>query len=124
MECTSPGDGVENRRVAELATIDWNLIEEVRDRIVEAFAPEAIYLFGSAVRGMEREGSDLDLLVVMDLSDGVTPRSQASTIRRLFVGWRVPMDIVVQTPATFRKTLGKPGHLARIVHRQGKRLYG
>ena len=73
---------------AQLAAIDGDLIERVRDRIVEAVAPEAIYLFGSAARGEQREGSDLDLLVVMDLPDGVTPRRQASSIRRLFVGWR------------------------------------
>lgn len=109
---------------AQLATIDQHLIERVRDRIVEAFDPEAIYLFGSAARGAQREGSDLDLLVVMDLPAGVAPRHRAASIRRLFVGWRVPMDIVVQTPETFQKTLERPGHLARIAHRQGKRLYG
>lgn len=110
--------------VAQLATIDRDLIERVRDRIVKAFNPEAIYLFGSAARGEQREGSDLDLLVVMDPSNGATTRSQASSIRRLFAGWRVPMDIVVQAPETFRRTLGKPGRLARIAHRQGIRLYG
>ncbi len=109
---------------AQLAAIDRNLIERVRERIVGAFNPEAIYLFGSAARGTQRKGSDLDLLVVMDLAEGVTPRSQASSIRRLFVGWRVPMDIVVQVPETFRKTLGIPGRLARIAHRQGMRLHG
>ena len=109
---------------AQLTAIDQNLIERVRERIVEAFDPEAIYLFGSAARGEQREGSDLDLLVVMDLPEGVTPRSQSSTIRSLFIGWRVPMDIVVQAPETFRTTLGKPGHLARTAHRQGKRLHG
>jgi predicted nucleotidyltransferase len=109
---------------AQLTAIDQNLIERVRDRIVEAFDPEAIYLFGSAARGEQREGSDLDLLVVMDLPEGVTPRSQSSIIRRLFIGWRVPMDIVVQAPETFRTTLGKPSHLARIAHRQGERLHG
>jgi predicted nucleotidyltransferase len=107
-----------------LVSIDRNLIERVRDRIVEAFDPEAIYLFGSAARGTQRDGSDLDLLVVMDLSGGVTPRSQASNIRSLFVGWGVPMDIVVQSPETFRRTIGRPGHLARIASRQGQRLYG
>lgn len=108
----------------QIVAIDTDLIERVRDRIVEAFDPEAIYLFGSAARGMQRDGSDLDLLVVMDLSDGVTPRGQASSIRSLFVGWGVPMDIVVQSPETFRRTIGKPGHLARIAYRQGRRLYG
>ena len=51
----------------ELPTIDEPLIERVHDRIVETFDPEAIYLFGSAARGESRYGSDLDLLVVMEL---------------------------------------------------------
>jgi predicted nucleotidyltransferase len=109
---------------AQLTAIDQNLIERVRNRIVEAFDPKAIYLFGSAARGTQREGSDLDLLIVMDLTDGMTPRRQASSIRNLFVGWRVPMDIVVQAPETFQNTREKPGRLARIADRQGMRLYG
>lgn len=107
-----------------LATIDQDLIDRVQNRIVEAFAPEAIYLFGSTARGTQREGSDLDLLVVMNLPEGTTTRRQASNIRRLFVGWRVPMDIIVQSPETFRSTLALPGRLARIAHRLGKRIYG
>lgn len=109
---------------AQLAAIDRDLIERVRRRIVEAYDPEAIYLFGSAARGEQRQGSDLDLLVVMDLPEGVTARRQSSRIRRLFVGWRVPMNIVVQAPETFPATLGRPGRLARIAHRQGQRLHG
>lgn len=108
----------------KLAVIDEELIDRVRQRIVEAFHPDAIYLFGSAARSEQREGSDLDLLVVMDLPEGVTPRTQSSRIRRLFLGWRVPMDIVVQAPKTFQETMESPGHLARIARRQGLQLHG
>jgi predicted nucleotidyltransferase len=108
----------------KLAVIDEKLIDRVRRRIVEAFQPEAIYLFGSAAQSEQREGSDLDLLVVMNLPEGVTPRIQSSRIRELFLGWRVPMDIVVQAPKTFRETMESPGHLARIARRRGVRLHG
>lgn len=39
-------------------------IAYVRDRIVQAYRPEKIILFGSAASGEAREDSDLDLLVI------------------------------------------------------------
>ena len=39
-------------------------IAYVRDRIVQAYRPEKIILFGSAAAGNAREDSDLDLLII------------------------------------------------------------
>ena len=37
-------------------------------------APEMVIVFGSAARGETAPGSDLDLLVVLDLPEGITAR--------------------------------------------------
>ncbi len=49
--------------------VDQATFDDVIERIVEVADPERIVLFGSAVRGNEGVGSDLDLLIVKDGSD-------------------------------------------------------
>lgn len=107
-----------------LRSIDDELVQEIRRRIVEAFEPEGLWLFGSAARQEARVGSDLDLLVVMKTAKGESKRDRARAIRRLFRGWRVPMDIVVVGPEEFAVGQEKPGHVARIATREGVRLHG
>ncbi|MDY6844710.1 MAG: nucleotidyltransferase domain-containing protein [Thermodesulfobacteriota bacterium] len=46
--------------------VDDSLLREIRDRIVEAVKPERIILFGSYAYGKPKDGSDLDILVVMN----------------------------------------------------------
>lgn len=106
-----------------LPPITEEIIHEVRDRIVEAVHPEQLWLFGSAARGETREGSDLDLLVVMSLPEGVSHYAQAAQIHSLFRNMLVPMDILIMDPDTFDYWRDTPGHLARIITREGKRLY-
>lgn len=106
-----------------LTPINDALIARIRDRIVEACHPQAVYLFGSAARGELREGSDLDLLVVMDLPDSQKTWQKASELGTLFHGWLVPLDIVVQTPTQFERGQWLPGFVARTAMRHGKLLY-
>ena len=40
-------------------------IEEITRRLIEYYAPERVYLFGSAVRGDMGPDSDLDFCVVL-----------------------------------------------------------
>lgn len=104
--------------------IDEPLIERVHDRIVEAFDPEAVYLFGSAARGESRYGSDLDLLVVMDLPQGTSSLEMSRRIRSLFRGWLLPLDVIVVEPQVFAERRTVPGNVARIAVREGRRLHG
>jgi len=107
---------------AQLATIDESLIERVADRIVDACDPEAIYLFGSAARGDAGPESDLDLLIVTELVEE-RPYEKASELRRLFDGWLVSFDILVQSPHDFDRVKTWPGHIAYTATREGTLLY-
>lgn len=111
-------------KALELPTIDEPLIERVHDRIVETFGPEAIYLFGSAARGESRYGSDLDLLVVMELPQGTSSLEMSRKIRSLFRGWRLPLDVIVLETQVFAEKQAVPGNVARIAVREGRRLHG
>ncbi len=107
-----------------LAIIDDALTERVKERILEACRPRAIYLFGSAARGEAGEESDLDLLVVMEPEDGMTARQQARRLRKLFSGWKLPMDLIVLAPEEYLRQVRLPGFIARTAKREGILLYG
>jgi predicted nucleotidyltransferase len=65
--------------VASVLTADDSALKQLVDRLVEAYRPERIYLFGSVARGDAGPDSDYDLLVVMP--DDSTPellRSRAA----------------------------------------------
>ena len=111
-------------RTLELPRIDEALIRRVRERVVERFDPEAIYLFGSAARGEAGQGSDLDLLVVMELPEGTGLLDMSRRIRSEFRGWRLPLDIVVVEPDVFAERQAIPGDVSRIAVEDGRRLHG
>lgn len=111
-------------KTVQLATIDESLIERVQDRIVGALDPKAVYLFGSAAREEAGYGSDLDLLVVMDLPVGASSLEMSRRIRSLFRGWRLPLDVIVLEPQVFAEKQAVPGSIARIAVREGRRLHG
>lgn len=107
----------------QITRISDDLIERIRDRIVEACRPRALYLFGSAARGDTREGSDVDLLVVMDLAEGERSYEAAAELHRLFRGWLVPLDIIVRTPEQFERGQRMLGFIDRTAVREGRLLY-
>lgn len=108
---------------SRFAEIDDDLVGRVRERIVSSVDPERIVLFGSAARGNTHPESDLDLLVVTELSSDANPRDEEREIRRLFRGWRIPMDVFVLTPTEFRRGKNLPGHVARLASRKGNTVY-
>lgn len=107
-----------------LKTVDDELIAKVRDRLLAACRPEQIIVFGSTARAQVRRGSDLDLLIVMELPDGTTPREMARRLHALFEGWRLPIDLIVLTPEAYRWGVRMPGHIASIADREGDLIYG
>jgi uncharacterized protein len=107
---------IDRRRV-----IDRALIDEVVSRIVAAFDPEEIILFGSHARGDVRADSDLDLLVIMDTDVAYMERS--GMIDDLF-GWHAwPMDVLVYTRAEFEEDKTCLGTLISFIVKDQKVQY-
>lgn len=105
-------------------TIDDETIDQVKDRIVETCDPEAILLLGSVARAEHRPGSDLDLLVIMELPPGKTNRDQVRELSDLFPDRLIPMDLMVLTPEQYRAGRRLLGHIARVASQEGVRIYG
>lgn len=101
--------------------LDNAWLAEVRDRIVRGFHPLRLILFGSWARGDAREGSDLDLLVVLP---AVTDKRQAAIeIRRALKDIPVSKDIIVTTPDEIARRGHLVGTVLRPALREGKVIF-
>lgn len=104
-----------------LRVIDDDVVEEVVERVVEAFHPSRIVVFGSVARGEAGPDSDLDLFVEME-SD-LRPLERGIAVRRALRDVDVPMDVFVYTPAEVKARSGRIGSLLSYVEREGKVCY-
>jgi len=76
--------------------LDQQTLDQIVERIVKVLNPEKIILFGSYARGEAGPDSDVDLLVVADVPEGVTFRTIA--VREAIGDTPFPMDLIVVTP--------------------------
>jgi len=98
------------------------LLREVVSRLRDALAPAAIYLYGSYVYGMPRAHSDLDLLVIVEQSDG-TPFERDAAAYRALSGLGVSKDVQVYTRVEFEQRADLPVSFERTVKTKGRLLY-
>lgn len=96
-------------------------ISEMTRRIAEKFQPDRIILFGSHARGEAGFDSDVDLLVIMDVSG--SRREMANRIDMALADRELPLDVIVMTPEQFEKDRHFAGTLARPADRDGMILY-
>jgi len=96
------------------------LLEEVRTRLVAAFAPERLILFGSRARPDPHPTGDIDVLVVADHPGDLYERMVVAN--RALGNIPCPVDVVVVTPAEYAAWVRRPGHTVRLAARQGRDL--
>jgi predicted nucleotidyltransferase len=101
------------------------IVREIVDATVAAVEPERIVLFGSRARGDEQPGSDLDLLVVAGAPFTVAHSRQDALrrIRRALGGVRIPVDILLYTPAEVDAWRDSPNHVIARSLREGVTAY-
>jgi len=100
--------------------IAWSDIIELGRQIAERFSPDKIVLFGSYAHGTPTEGSDVDLLVIVD-HDGRNPDMAIEIMEA--VRPRIPVDLVVRTPAEVEQRLAWNDFFLREVLTKGRTLY-
>jgi predicted nucleotidyltransferase len=98
------------------------ILAEIVSRLVAAFNPEAIYLYGSRARGDAREDSDYDLLMVVSASDLPRYRRDQVAFRALY-GVGAPKEVIVLTREEFEAKRTVICSLAATVLREGLLLY-
>ncbi len=104
-----------------MSGIAFSVLSEAVDRLVRAFAPERIILFGSHARGTADERSDVDLLVVCRYQG--RRRQAMVAMDRALAGLPFARDVVVVTPEEFLAWSELPGTVVRPAAREGRVLY-
>jgi predicted nucleotidyltransferase len=116
---------LEERVRRELPSLDDAQARELAsmlERLVQAFQPERIFVFGSQARDEATSDSDVDVLIVVGHSD--EPRFRRGQAAYAIIGPHVtPVDIIVVTREEFDRLLDVPSSLAATVLREGKSLY-
>ncbi|MBZ5626500.1 MAG: nucleotidyltransferase domain-containing protein [Acidobacteriia bacterium] len=114
---------------AERATIfqtpaagDPALAEAVR-RLLEAYQPERIYLFGSVARGDAGTDSDYDLLVVVP-DDAPPERRRSRLAYEALRGTGTAADVLVCSSTYFEDRRSLKASLPGTVLREGRLLHG
>jgi uncharacterized protein len=90
-------------------------------RIIQAYQPLKLILFGSQARGEAGPHSDIDLLVV--LSQVEDKRQTTVAIRRLLSDLSVSKDILVTTPEEIEQRGQRLGRVLRPALRDGRVIY-
>ena len=103
------------------AADDAALAEVVR-RLVEAYQPERIYLFGSVARGDAGADSDYDLLVVVP-NDARPERRRSRLAYEALRGTGIAADVLVCTHAYFEDRRGLKASLPGTILREGQLLH-
>ncbi|MFA4858448.1 MAG: nucleotidyltransferase domain-containing protein [Candidatus Margulisiibacteriota bacterium] len=96
-------------------------IQQVVDKIKEAVAPDAVYLFGSYASGKPKENSDLDICVVKNNYED--KNAELIKIKKHTFSFSIPMDILLLKGDDFRKRQDIWGSVQYEIFHKGIKVY-
>lgn len=99
------------------------LLAEIVRRLVEAYCPERVYLFGSKARGEAGPGSDYDLMVVVP-DNAPAERRRSRLAYEVLRGTGTAADVLVCTHSYFELRRFLKASLPFTVLREGRLLHG
>jgi len=103
-------------------TVTDPILAELLRRLVPAYLPERVYLFGSRARGEPGPDSDYDLLLVV--SDDAPPERRRSRLAyEVLRGTGVAADVLVCTRTWFDRRESLKASLPGTVLREGLLLH-
>lgn len=98
------------------------VLAEIVGRLVEAYKPERIYLFGSMARGDAGPDSDYDLLIVVG-DDAPSERQDSDLAYRALRGTGIAADVIVWKRSAFERRKHVVTSLPATVLREGRLLH-
>ena len=97
-------------------------LAEVVLRLVAAYQPERIYLFGSVARGEASPDSDYDLLVIVP-DDAPPERKDSALAYQAIRGTGIAADVLVCTHSYFEARRHLRASLPGVILREGRLLH-
>lgn len=101
--------------------ISDEVTSKIRQRLVDAFDPEKIILFGSQARGTADERSDVDILVICSFEG--KRRHLMLEMDRALDDLDYAFDILILKPEEFLRDRRIPGTIGRYAQQEGRVLY-
>lgn len=98
------------------------LIQSAVKRLVEAYDPLNVFVFGSYAWGHPQPGSDLDLLVVVEQSQEKPYKRVLKGLKSLR-GLEVPRDLLVYTRDEFEELSSNRASLCFKIKNEGIKAY-
>lgn len=102
---------------------DAPALSEVLRRLVAAYDPERVYLFGSVARGKAGPDSDYDLMIIVP-DDAPPERRRSRLAYQAMRGTGTAADVLVWLKSNFERRARVVASLPATVLREGKLLYG
>lgn len=98
------------------------ILRDVVDRLIAAYQPLRVYLFGSRACGTENADSDYDILIIVGDNAADELKSPSPAYNSL---WGIPaaVDVLVWTDQEFQKRLHLPNSLPAKVVSEGLLLH-
>jgi len=112
----------EQAAIFKTPSADDPILGEAVCRLVEAYRPERIYLFGSVARGDAGPDSDYDILVVVK-DDAPAERRRSRLAYEVLWGTGVAADVLVWRLGQFESRVHLASSLPATVIREGKLLH-
>jgi hypothetical protein len=112
----------EHPTILKTPTAGDTALAEVVRRLVEAYRPERIYLFGSVARGDAGPDSDYDIMVVVPDDAPPELRRSRAAYEALW-GTGVASDVLVWTASQFDSRAHLAASLPATVVREGRLLH-
>jgi uncharacterized protein len=110
------------RDLPHLTEEDTHALARIIERLIEAYEPERIYLFGSKARGDYGLDSDFDVLVVVP-NTAPPHRKRSRLAYEVLRGTGIAADVLVWNQSAFESRLHLAASLPAAVMREGKLLY-
>lgn len=112
-----------NEKASDLDLLEADAaVAEVVRRLVGAYYPQRIYLFGSKARGDEGPDSDYDLMVVVP--DDAPPEKRRSKLAyQVLRGTGVAADVLVCTRSWFDARLHLKASFPSTIVREGRLVH-
>mgnify|MGYP001579230903 CR=1 FL=1 len=98
------------------------VLAEILRRLVDAYAPERVYLFGSHARGDVGPDSDYDLMVIVP-DDAAPERQRCALAYQRLWGTGTAADVLVWKRSNFDRRTAVVASLPATILREGKLLY-
>ncbi|MFH1831671.1 MAG: nucleotidyltransferase domain-containing protein [bacterium] len=97
-------------------------IDEAIKRLVKAYKPLQIYLYGDYALGTQNEDSTFDILIIVESSNERVIK-RGYTAFEVLLGLKIPKNVIVFTKEEFDKYAQDPSSSTYEIKTKGKVIY-